>query len=214
LALFDSLAARYDAWFDADGKEIFALEAAAFRFLLPLLPKPWLEVGVGSGRFAQALGIPWGVDPSERLLELARRRGIRAFRGTAEELPIPDGLVGTVFLIVTLCFVNDVQRTLAEAGRVLRSDGCLVAGVVPSESPWGRFYRNKAKQDHPFYSHARFFEFDELEGLISDAGFETKRVVSTLLSAPDEPLSQEITEGRRPDAGFVVVRAEKKRKEQ
>jgi len=54
---FDSLASAYDAWFDGEGKLIFAIEVKAFQEILPLLPKPWLEVGVGSGRFAQALGI-------------------------------------------------------------------------------------------------------------------------------------------------------------
>jgi len=33
-----------------------------------------LEVGVGSGRFAQALGVSYGLDPSMELLKLARQR--------------------------------------------------------------------------------------------------------------------------------------------
>jgi len=67
-SLFDSLASEYDAWFEQEGKLIFDIEVKAFQEMLPLLPKPWLEVGVGSGRFAQALGIETGVDPSARLL--------------------------------------------------------------------------------------------------------------------------------------------------
>ena len=34
--------------------------------------RPYLEIGVGSGRFAQALGIEYGVDTSPALLEIAR----------------------------------------------------------------------------------------------------------------------------------------------
>ena len=54
---FDDLALEYDAWFDKEGSLIFFIEVQAFMELLPILPKPWLEVGVGSGRFARALGI-------------------------------------------------------------------------------------------------------------------------------------------------------------
>jgi hypothetical protein len=61
---FDSLASAYDAWFEDEGKLIFAIEIRGFQKALPLLPKPWLEIGVGSGRFAQSLGIEIGLDPS------------------------------------------------------------------------------------------------------------------------------------------------------
>ncbi|MFO7650004.1 MAG: hypothetical protein R6X13_01500, partial [bacterium] len=60
---FDAIAAQYDAWYDGKGKAAFATELAALRPLLARLPRPWLEVGVGTGRFAQALGIPLGIDP-------------------------------------------------------------------------------------------------------------------------------------------------------
>jgi hypothetical protein len=42
------------------------------RQVLPLLPKPWVEVRVGGGRFAQASDIDIGLDPSSGLLEMAR----------------------------------------------------------------------------------------------------------------------------------------------
>jgi hypothetical protein len=58
----DALTSAYDAWFEDEGKLIFAIEVKAFHKALPLLPKPWLEVGVGSGRFTQALGIKMGIN--------------------------------------------------------------------------------------------------------------------------------------------------------
>ena len=78
---FDDLATEYDAWFDKEGSLLFFIEVKAFKSLLPSLPKPWLEIGVGSGRFAQALGIETGIDPSIKLVEMARHRGVTAFRG-------------------------------------------------------------------------------------------------------------------------------------
>ena len=74
-SLFDSVADKYDAWYDTKGKVAFETELAALRPLLPDLPEPWFEVGVGTGRFAQALGIPVGLDPSAELVARARERG-------------------------------------------------------------------------------------------------------------------------------------------
>ena len=103
---FDSLASVYDSWFEEKGKLIFAIEVEAFQEVLPSLPKPWLEMGVGSGRFAQALGIETGVDPSVELLQMARGRGISVLAGKGEQQIFNAASYGTVFLIVTLCFVD------------------------------------------------------------------------------------------------------------
>ena len=59
-SLFNTLASEYDGWFERDGRLIFDIESEAFHAILPSLPKPWVEIGVGSGRFAQALGIQMG----------------------------------------------------------------------------------------------------------------------------------------------------------
>jgi len=202
---------RYDAWFDGEGREIFALEVDAFKLLLPELPKPWFEIGVGSGRFAQALGIPWGIDPSQKLADIARSRGVKVIQGVGENLPIPDNLLGTVFLIVTLCFVDDSRKVISEARRVLVDGGYLVAGIVPAEFPWGRFYQEQAGKRHPFYSHARFFVCKDLIELLEEHGFHLVKKVSTLFSPPGEELSPEIKEGYHPDAGFVVLSAKLKK---
>jgi len=73
--LFDSLASAYDAWFETEGELIFAIEVQALGEVLPSLPKPWIEVGVGSGRFAQSLGIEMGLDPSIKLLDIITVEG-------------------------------------------------------------------------------------------------------------------------------------------
>jgi len=44
-APFDDLASAYDAWFEREGKSIFAVEVQAFQEVLPSLPRPWLRAG-------------------------------------------------------------------------------------------------------------------------------------------------------------------------
>ena len=92
---FDDMAAEYDSWFDKDGNLLFYIEVKAFKILLSSLPKPWLEIGVGSGRFAQALGIEAGIDPSLELIRMARNRGIKAVQGRGEDKLYDQGTVGT-----------------------------------------------------------------------------------------------------------------------
>ena len=208
---FDDLAQEYDAWFDKQGSLIFSTEVQAFRELLPTLPKPWLEIGVGSGRFAQALGIETGIDPSIKLIEIARRRGINAFLGLGAETLLDKESFGTVFLIVTLCFLDSPLEVLEETSRILMPGGKLVLGLVLKESPWGQFYQAKKAQGHRFYNFATFYTYDEVPKLLGQAGFSIDKVVSTLFQQPGKVEHvEEPKEGYFPDAGFTIMVAGKR----
>ena len=132
---FESLASVYDQWFEEKGKIIFQIETLAFREILGEFPRPWVEVGVGSGRFSQALGIPFGLDPAMNILKIAQGRGLSVVRATGERVPLKTRSVGTVFLIVTLCFVKSPVRVLQEARRLLKGNGRVVLGLVLREYP-------------------------------------------------------------------------------
>ena len=209
MALFDRLADRYDAWFEGDeGRLIFQIELEAIRAAAQTAPRPWLEVGVGSGRFASALGIDVGIDPSEKLLEMAHARGVSTIRGRGERLPFADGSFGTVFLIVTICFVDDPMAVLQECRRVLRSGGKLILGFVPRESPWGEKYAAEGMRGHPFYSHAHFYTVSQVESMLNEAGFTLEGCLSTLFQPPDRVVQPELPRpGCTGAAGFVVFRA-------
>ena len=203
---FDELAPEYDAWFDQEGSLIFFIELQAFKSLLAALPKPWIEIGVGSGRFAQALGIGTGIDPSIKLVKMARRRGINAFQGRGEQELFDEEPFGTVFLIVTLCFVDSPLDVLREANRILVPGGKVVLGMVMKESPWGRFYQQKKEEGHRFYKYATFYSYDDVVRLLVEAGFMTENVISTLFQKPDEVQNTEgPEEGYFPGAGFTII---------
>ena len=209
-SLFDSLAESYDAWFEEDGKRIFAIEVRAFQEVLTLLPKPWLEVGVGSGRFAQALGIETGIDPSAKLLKMAKNRGLTVFRAGGEEQFFNKENFGTVFLIVTLCFVDSPIVVLREAHRILKPEGNIVLGLVLRESSWGKSYQIKKLEGHRFYKHATFYSYQEVERFLMDSGFNIEKVVSTLFQKPGEVKEMEPPKkGFSIDAGFTVIVAGK-----
>ena len=208
---FDDLAGRYDAWYDtAPGQVLFDLELGAIRPLLAGTAGPRLEVGVGSGRFAAALGIEVGLDPAEAPLRLAKARGMRVLRGVGSELPFADDTFGAVAVIVTLCFVEDPAGVLAEVGRVLRPDGRLVVGLVPLDSAWGRSYEEKGRAGHLFYSHARFETLAEHRLMLDVGGFRLVEARSTLFQAPsDEPVAEPVRSDVVGGAGFVALAAQR-----
>jgi len=95
-----------------------------------------LEVGVGSGLnfpfYGKQVEIVFGIDPSPRLLVIARRRaaaaGIRAefIQGTASAIPLAESTVDTVVMTWTLCSIADPIAALREMRRVLRPGGKLL----------------------------------------------------------------------------------------
>jgi len=207
---FNEMASAYDAWFDGEGKLAFEIELRALREILPQLPKPWLEIGAGSGRFAQALGIDTGVEPSIELVKMARRRGINTFWGKGEQQFFEDASFGTVFLITTLCFLQSPLKVLKEAHRILRPDGRIVLGAVLKDSPWGQHYQQKKLEGDRFYQNAIFYRCSEVARLTIETGFMGERMISTLFQRPGEVrYPEEPREGYYYDAGFVIIVAEK-----
>lgn len=208
-SLFDLQAPRYDAWYDTPrGRQIFAEEIDALRPLLAELPHPWLEVGVGTGRVAMALGVELGVDVAPGALALAAGRGSRAVRARAEQLPFATASVGALLLVLTLCFVRDPAAALREARRVVRPGGGVVLGLVLAEGPWGQHYQRLGEQGHPYYGAAHFSSRGELAGLLAAAGLRPVRVRSALFWAPTaEPAPEPPREGDDLAAGFTAVLA-------
>jgi ubiquinone/menaquinone biosynthesis C-methylase UbiE len=207
--VFDVSAKRYDAWYNRPfGKSALTLEKACIESLCKNFKQPFLEVGVGTGRFAQALKIGYGIDVSTGVLKFAKRREIIAVKGRAESLPFMDSFFGAVFMVVTLCFVDEPVKVLKEALRVLKEDGAVILGLILKESPWGRFYEEKGEAGNIFYKMAKFYSFEELKVIVGKTGLKIVEVNSTMFQAPTEnPLHFESPKnGYFKEAGFVAVK--------
>ncbi|SHK57505.1 class I SAM-dependent methyltransferase [Thermocrinis minervae] len=209
MRVFDEYSQKYDEWYEKPfGRSAFELELTCLKGLFE--GGLSLEVGVGSGRFAQALGIRYGVDTSMELLKIARRRGTFGILAKAEELPFKEGTFKTVLMVVSICFFEDPIQAFKEARRVLKREGSLLLGLVLSESPWAEFYRRKSQEGHPIYQHARFYSYNELRYMLEKAGFRIDTVRTTLFDEPQDvkPVKdRRIEDGYYPDGGFFCVRA-------
>ncbi len=211
VSIFEGLAQRYDGWYEgALGRVIFPIEVECLRPLLSGLPKPHLEVGIGTGRFAQALDVEVGLDPARSMLRLARQRGLSVLQGLGERLPFPDETLGAVLLVVTLCFVDDPLLVLRESARVVRPGGAVVLGLMLRESPWVEVYLEKGRRGHPFYTVAHFYRLGEVEEMLKSAGLQIRRYRSALCQAPSGiPSPEPPLEGYIPEAGFTCLLASK-----
>lgn len=169
LDVFEEYAEDYDRWFDEHRDEYLG-ELARIRAVLPPLDAVAVEVGVGSGRFAAPLGVALGVEPSQALGRMGRRRGIDVVRGRAEALPIRNESCSSALLITVICFLNDPVPAFNELHRILVPGGFLVVAFIERG---GRIHQSSLREGGKgrFLSRARFYSPDEVRALLEGAGF-------------------------------------------
>lgn len=153
-----------------------------------------LEVGVGSGLnfplYGKAVEIVFGLDPSSRLLALARRRaaaaGVRAdlVQGSATAIPLADSAVDTVVMTWTLCSIPDPPAALREMRRVLKPGGQLLF-VEHGLSPEPGIERWQHRLT-PMWSHVAggCHLNRKMDDLIGSAGFDLTALRTEYASGP------------------------------
>ena len=153
-----------------------------------------LEVGVGSGLnfpfYGKQVEIVFGIDPSHRLLAIARRRadaaGVRAelLQGSATAIPLADSTIDTVVMTWTLCSIADPVAALREMRRVLKPAGKLFF-VEHGLSPEPGIERWQHKLT-PIWCHvAGGCHLDrKMDDLIRSAGFDMIELRTEYASGP------------------------------
>jgi ubiquinone/menaquinone biosynthesis C-methylase UbiE len=203
--IFERHYKKYDAWYDKH-KFAYLSELEAIKRVLPQKGKG-LEIGVGTARFAAPLGIRYGIDPSKKMLEIAKKRGVDVRLGNGEKLPFGNLTFDYIAIIITLCFVKDPLKVLKEARRVLKRSGKIIIGIIDKDSFLGKFYQRKKSI---FYKQARFFTFEEVTRLLRGIGFIRFSCYQTLFKLPDKIDSIEKPKRGFSKGGFVVISGEKR----
>lgn len=145
-----------------------------------------LDVGCGDGilgmlvrnRFEEI----YGVDISDKAIEVAQRRGIKAYKVNlnVEALPFEDNYFDSITCLGTLQLIYDMNTMLREFNRVLKPDGELVLTVPNMRAYWRIFklvvlgYFPRTSLDPEGYDGGtlHYFCYRNLKDLLEKSGFK------------------------------------------
>lgn len=138
--MFDEIVPRYDLVNDvlSAGMDRW-WRRETLRELVAVPGSPVLDLGCGTGRLTRGAAVlghrAVGVDVSDEMLGVARRRGVpRLVQGSAFRLPFRDGSFGGAVSGFVLRNLDDLPAAFAELARVL-VPGAGVAIVDITEPP-------------------------------------------------------------------------------
>lgn len=200
--IYNQFSAEYDKWFE-ENDNLYQSEISALQKAIPE-NKKGIEIGIGTGRFAQPLHIKYGVEPSKAMADIARQRGIEVTEATAENLPIETATYDFALMVTVDCFLTDIPKAFAEAHRILKPNGTIIIGMIDKNSPIGQQYEQN-KSNSKFYQYANFHSVEEITEHLKSTGFHKFQYWQTLTQ-------QQNTDVEPPQTGygkgsFVVIKA-------
>ncbi|MFP4620090.1 MAG: class I SAM-dependent DNA methyltransferase [Bacteroidales bacterium] len=202
---FDQYAGKYDAWF-MENENLFLSELSVVAYFLDK-PGRALSVGCGSGLFEYFLqknygiAIKEGIEPSESMAEIARKRGMSVDIATAEEAELETQAFDTLLFNGTPSYIGDLDAAFEKAYYALKKGGRLIVADVPKEGSFAMLY-NLAKTlntwDHSmlkdirpssvypieFVKEANWRSTREKADLVKKTGFSNLRFAQTLTTHP------------------------------
>lgn len=206
--LFSDHIKEYEAWFKKY-PFVFKSEVTAIKKLLPKVKSlRGLEIGPATGRFSKALGIKEGIEPSEKMREMAKKKGIFVVNALAEDLPYKSLQFDFVLMNFCISYFDNLPQAFKEALRVLKKGGCLIVGFIDKDSKIGEYYRDK-KSSSIFYKDARFYSVSKIEKELKNAGFIDLQFSQTLFHDLDKIKTTEMPLPGYGKGSLVIIKANK-----
>jgi len=191
-AIFDEFAETYDSWFlNPVGEKVFELELSLLlKAVEPKKDKTLLDVGIGTGFFATRLrsyGLDIkGIDPSEKMLEVAKKRGFEVKIGSGENIPFENESFDIVLAMTSMEFSKDPKKFLSEMVRVAKTEGKIVVAVLNILSLYGLSRRVRGFYKKSLFSEAHFYNYWELKFLLRNH-LKNLKVSSSVFFNPAPP---------------------------
>jgi ubiquinone/menaquinone biosynthesis C-methylase UbiE len=199
ISAFNRAANGYDEWYDTTkGKQVFDAERAIIEKLIPK-KGVGIEIGAGTGVFAEALTgndrFVLCLDLSSEMLAHAKSRGLECILGNADKMPLRLDSMWFAYMITVLEFLAQPIETLTEASKVTNKEAPIVTLLVNKDSMWGALYSDMAASGDLIFSHAQLYTLTEFLTIAHKAGLSSQKELGTLTTAPTSP-----------DAGDEVVK--------
>jgi ubiquinone/menaquinone biosynthesis C-methylase UbiE len=204
--VFEKYSEEYDEWFNVH-PWVYQSEVRAVKMLMPQSGKG-IEIGVGTGRFSVPFGITVGVEPSRKMSEIARNRGITVYDSRAEHMPIDDNTFDFALIVTTICFLEDPLEALREIRRILRPAGKIIIGMLDKDSPLGKLYEIK-KNDSKFFRRAVFYSVDQVLEWLKTLEYDHIQAFQTIFHSPEDITALEPIREGHGKGFFVVISAQK-----
>jgi ubiquinone/menaquinone biosynthesis C-methylase UbiE len=199
---FDQNTLDYDRWFEKH-PWVYQSEILAIQQALPK-DKSGIEIGVGTGRFAEPLHIKFGVEPSANMAKMAKKRGVHIYSAYSENLPVENESFDFALIVTTVCFISDLPKAFSEVHRILRPQGEIIVAIIDKNSTLGKKYQ-AGQSSSKFYKDAHFHSTEEITELLKQAGFHDFDYWQTL-TKPDENEIEKPLKGYG-NGSFVVIKA-------
>ena len=186
---FDAIAERYDETIPPHVAEHYLEKRTAFIAAHQPAGRV-LDVGCGTGALAARLSELGyevvGVDPSEGMLEVLRRRApqVEAIRASGVDLPFDDAAFDLTLSVATMHHIADpeaVRSTLHEMVRVTRPEGHVLVWDHNPANPYWPLIMRRVPQDR---GDERLIALDELVAGLRSGGARHVQV-SRLGLVPD-----------------------------
>lgn len=193
--VFDFQDARsYAAWVQRQRNEWDAdLERNLMVSLLrPAEGESVLNIGCGTGHSTLPLLEmnlhTTGIDPSPYMLDIAYDtlgNRVELFRGYAEDLPFDDNSFNHAFFFISLEFVDDPAKALAEACRVAKDK--VFIGFINRYAIKYLQLRLRGLFHASIYNHAHFFSIWELKRMVRELAGPVPINWRTVCQLPNSP---------------------------
>lgn len=201
---FDQNTLEYDRWFE-NHSTVYQSEILAIQQALPK-DKTGIEIGVGTGRFAEPLQIRFGVEPSENMARMAKKRGIHIYKAYGENLPIENESFDFALMVTSVCFISDIPKAFSEVYRILKPRGEIIVAIMNKNSELGKKYQ-AGQASSKFYRDAHFHSTEEITDLLEQSNFQEFDYWQTLTKPKENEIEKPLKGYGK--GSFVVIKAVK-----
>lgn len=134
-----------------------------------------LEIGCSFGPLLERISKisnheVWGVDINESAIEEAKKRGIKGFAGTLEQISLPENYFDLIIMDHVIEHVSSPIETLNICNKLLKSNG-LVLGETPTTDSWDYQIWGKYWAGLHYPRHLNIFNKNNLNLLAKLTGF-------------------------------------------